>query len=192
MSAGEQLDRARDSEVPANLMSILRRRWMVMAGIVLAALAVGVIHQRKAAKSYASTASVAFQSGTPSDSALQIQTGGSEPQREANTEVLLAHSRAVAEGVRSQLHSTASPSELLDEVEVEAAANADVLNIIATTGDPQSSARLANAFAEQYIAFRVKSQLSGIELAQTRLQQQIASLPVGSPRRRRSKNTSRN
>ncbi len=183
MSAGEQFERARDSEVQANLMNILRRRWMVMVAVVVACVAVGVVHQRKAPKTYASTASVAFQSGTPADAALQIQTGGSEPQREANTEVLLAHSRAVAEAVRNQLHLSADATELLDEVEVEAAANADVLNITATTGDPQYSARLANAVAGQYIAFRVKSQLSGIELAQTRLQQQIASLPAGSPQK---------
>jgi capsular exopolysaccharide synthesis family protein len=180
MSTGLQFERARDSEVPANLLSILRRRWLVMGAIVLACVAVGVVHQRKAAKSYSSTASVAFQSGTPSDSALQISTGGSEPQREANTEVLLAHSTAVAEGVREELHLSASPSELLGEVEVEAAPNANVLNLIATTGSPEFSTRLANAFAAQYIAFRVKSQLSGIETAQTRLGQQIASLPAGS------------
>jgi polysaccharide biosynthesis transport protein len=182
MSAGDapQLARARDSEVPANLLSILRRRWLVMAAVVLAVVVVGVVHQRKAAKTYASTASVTFQSGTPSDAALQIATGGGEPQREANTEVLLAHSRAVAEGVRNELHLSTDAGSLLGELEVEAAANANVLNLIATTANPEFSARLANAFAEQYIAFRVKSQLSGIEIAQTRLQQQIASLPAGS------------
>ena len=161
MSAVQQLERARDSETPANLINILRRRWMVAVAVVVAVLAVAIVHQRKSGKTYAATASVAFQAGTPSDAALQISTGGGEPQREANTEVLLAHSRAVAEGVRAQLHLTGTASELLDEVEVEAAANANVLNIDATTRDPQFSTRLANAFAQQYIAFRVRSQLSG-------------------------------
>jgi len=181
MSSGEQFERVRDSEVPANLLSILRRRWLVMGAVVLACVAVGVVRQHKAAKTYASTASVAFQSGTPSQAALQVSSGSTEPQREANTEVLLAHSRAVAEGVRTELHLTSDPSSLLGEVEVEAAPNANVLNLIATTSSPTFSARLANAFAVQYIAFRVKSQLSGIETAQTRLQQQIASLPANSP-----------
>jgi capsular exopolysaccharide synthesis family protein len=183
MSAVQQLERAREGETPANLINILRRRWAVALAVVVACLAVAIVHQRKAAKTYAGTASVAFQSGTLSDAALQVTTGGGEPQREANTEVLLAHSRAVAEAVRAQLHLPESASELLEEVEVEAAPNANVLNIVATTRDSQFSARLANAFAQQYIAFRAKSQLSGIETAQARLQQQIGALPAGSSER---------
>jgi capsular exopolysaccharide synthesis family protein len=185
MSVAPPFERARDSEAPANLLNILRRRWTVVVAVVIACVAVAVVHQRKAAKTYEATSSVAFQSGTLSDAALQVSTGGGEPQREANTEVLLAHSRAVAEGVRNQLHlgASASADDLLGEVEVEAAANANVLNLIATTPSPQYSARLANAFAQQYIAFKAKSQLSGIEIAQTRLQQQIAALPSGSTER---------
>lgn len=185
MSSPQPFERGRDSDAPTNLLNVLRRRWMVIAAVVIACVAVALVHQRKAAKSYVASSSVAFQTSTLSDAALQVSTGGGEPQREANTEVLLAHSRAVAEGVRNQLHlgAGATASDLLDEVEVEAAANANVLNILATTPNPQYSARLANAFAQQYIAFRAKSQLSGIEIAQTRLQQQIAALPAGSTER---------
>ncbi|HEY0516477.1 MAG TPA: hypothetical protein VGD00_05110, partial [Solirubrobacteraceae bacterium] len=183
MSAVQPLERARESETPANLLNVLRRRWPVVLAVVVAVLAVALVHKGKSPKSYASTASVAFQSGTLSDAALQVTTGSSEPQREANTEVLLAHSRAVAEGVRSQLHLKESGSELLGEVEVEAAPNANVLNIEAVTHDPSYSARLANAFADQYIAFRTQSQLSGIEAAQSRLQQQLSRLPATSPER---------
>ena len=71
MSAGEQAYRARDSEVPANLRGILQRRWMVMAGIVLAALFVWVCHPRKAADSYAAPRSVPAQRRTPPRRAQQ-------------------------------------------------------------------------------------------------------------------------
>ena len=89
----------------------------------------------------------------------------------------------MAEGVRKQLHVSASAKELLELVKVEAAANADVLNIVATTGDPHYSARLANAFATQYIAFKAAAQVASIEEAQHQLQQQIAGLPAGSAAR---------
>ena len=53
-------------------------------------------HERKA-KSYSATAEVAFQSGTLSEAGLQVTpSGSSEPQREVNTEVLIAHSTEVA------------------------------------------------------------------------------------------------
>jgi capsular exopolysaccharide synthesis family protein len=184
MSTSGRLDRARESEGLAGALATLRRRWLIVFGVVLVSVAaLGISHARKA-KSYSATASVAFQSGTLSDSALQVSPASSgEPQREADTEVLIAHSPEVAQGVLRQLHLQGEANELLSEVKVEAAANADVLNIIATTGDPQSSARLANTFAEQYIAFRSQSQLAGIETAQRKLQEQIAALPASSPER---------
>jgi succinoglycan biosynthesis transport protein ExoP len=180
-SASEQ---TRERDGLPNALAVLGRRWPIVVGVVLACLLVAVVHQKKTAKSYAATASVAFQSGTLSDAALQVApSGSSEPQREANTEVLVAHSPEVAEGVRAQLRLRTDVNKLLEEVQVEAAPNADVLNVVASTGDPRESARLANAFAEQYIAFRAKSQLAGIGVAQSRLQQQIVALPAGSPER---------
>jgi capsular exopolysaccharide synthesis family protein len=184
MSARERFERAREGEGLATALAALRRRWLTVAGAVLAAVLVAAISHAHKSKSYAATASVAFQSGTLSDSALQVSpTGSGEPQREADTEVLIAHSPEVARGVLRELHLEGEPSELLDEVKVEAAPNADVLNIVATTGDPQVAARLANAFAIQYIEFRTRSQLSGIEAAQHTLQQEIAALPPTAPER---------
>lgn len=155
-----------------------------MVGIVAACVLVAVVHSARSTKVYKATSSVAFQSGTLSAAALQISQGSSsEPQREANTEVLIAHSSEVAQGVREQLHLRFSASELLDQAQAEVAPTANVLNITASSGDPHYSARLANAFAEQYIAFRTKSELAGISVAQTKLQQQIEALPVGSAER---------
>lgn len=181
MSAFERVAE-RDTLVKA--LGMLRSRWLIVLSVALATVAVAVAHYERAAKSYVATASVAFQSGTLSDSALQVSSGGSsEPQREADTEVLIAHSAEVAEGVRRQLSTQDSVSTLLDQVKVEAAPNANILEISASTGDPRYSARLANLFAAQYIAFRASSELAGIESAQNKLEQQIAGLPAGSTER---------
>ena len=184
MSVPEQYDAMRESDSLSSATVVLRRRWPLIVGIVLACLLVSVVRHERSSKSYAATASVTFQSATLPDAALQVSpSGSSEPQRAADTEVYIAHSSQVAEGVRKQLHVSASAKELLELVKVEAAANADVLNIIATTGDPHYSARLANAFAAQYIAFKAAAQVASIEEAQHQLQQQIASLPAGSAAR---------
>lgn len=162
----------------------LRRRWLLAFVVIFACVAVAVLHSERSAKVYKATASVSFQSNSPSDAALQISTGSSnEPQREANTEVLIAHSPEVARKVAKQLHLSVSASQLLGEAAAEVAPTADVLNIVASTGEPAYSARLANSFAEQYIAFRAQSQLNGISTAQSNLQKQIAALPVGSAER---------
>ena len=184
MSATDRFGRARDSDGLAKSLTMLRNRWLIIVGVVLACVLISIIHHERGAKSYSATANVAFQSGTLAGEALQISPNGTaEPQREADTEVLIAHSPEVAQGVRKELHTTVPASELLNEVKVEAAPNADVLNVVATTGNGSYSARLANAFAEQYIAFRTRSELAGLETAQEKLNQQIAALPAGSAER---------
>ncbi len=165
-------------------LRILRRRWQLVVGVVVASVLVGVVTHETASKSYAATANVTFQEGTLSESVLQIgSTGSAEPQRQAATEALIAHSSEVAHNVATELHVSSSPSELLDLVKVEVAPNADVLNITATTASPQYSAKVANAFAKQYIAFKTASQLAGVENAQNALRSQIAALPADSPER---------
>jgi polysaccharide biosynthesis transport protein len=165
-------------------LEILRRHWRLIVAVVVASIVVfAALHERQA-KSYAATASVTFQSDTLLDSALNISTiTSSEPQREADTEVLIAHSAGVAEAVRRQLKLADTTAELLGEVKVEAAPTADVLNIIATTHDPMASATLANAFANQYIAFRANSQLAGISGDEGKIREQIAALPAKSAER---------
>jgi tyrosine-protein kinase len=185
MSAVERIERVRESDGLTHTLSILRSRWPLVVGIVVASLLVAIVHHARAAKSYAATSSVAFQSATLPDAALQVSpVSSSDPQRAADTEVLIAHSQQVAEGVRKQLHTREGARELLKAVSVEAAPNAEVLNIVATTGDPRYSAKLANSFANQYIAFKISTQVQGIEAAEGRLKQQIAGLPVGSSARK--------
>jgi polysaccharide biosynthesis transport protein len=184
MSVPVGYERARESENLANVFGMLRRRWLIIVSVVLACVVVGVLRHETTPKSYTATASVAFQTGTLSEAALQVSTsGGAEPQREAGTETLIAHSSEVAQGVRKQLHISATPTELLSEVKVEAAANANVLNIIASTKSAQYSAQLANAFAEQYKAFKTKSQLAGLSAAEEELKHQLVVLPEGSAER---------
>jgi polysaccharide biosynthesis transport protein len=162
-------------------LEILRRRWPVALAIVAVCTFVSAIQQKRSTPSYKATASVAFQSSTFSEQALGVASSGSgEPQRDADTQVTIAHSPEVAQSVRTALDSQQSPEELLGQVDVEAAANADVLDITASTGNPETSAKLANAFANQYIAFRANSQLTSIDAAKTQLQQQLASAPAGS------------
>lgn len=174
----------RERESLTSALAVLRRRWLLVVGIVLASVLVLVASHERQAKTYAATASVAFHNGTLSGAALQVTPeSGSEPQREANTEVLVAHSPEVARAAAAQLHLHTSAGELLEEVQVEAAPNANVLDVIATTSDPGRSASLANAFAEQYIAFKSQSQLAEIDAAQSKLQAQISALAKGSAER---------
>jgi succinoglycan biosynthesis transport protein ExoP len=180
----EALTAQQERDSLASGLRVLRRRWLIVVGVVLACLGVAIANHERGVKSYSATASVAFKGETLSDAALQVTpTGSGEPQRDAATEVLIAHSPEVAEAVRKQLHLNAGAGELLDEVTVEAAPNADVLELDATTHDPHYSAQLADAFAEQYIDFKAKAELANIATAESQLQAQISALPAGSAQR---------
>jgi capsular exopolysaccharide synthesis family protein len=183
VSAAERLEPAREGGGLLPALRVLRNRWTIVVGVLVVCVAIAAVRHERAAKSYVATANVVFQAGTLSESALQVTPGTTEPLREADTEVLVAHSLEVAQAVRRQLRTSASAGELLEQVKVEAEPNANVLNIIASTDSPQISAQLANAFAQQYIAFRAKSELAGIETVEARLQQELGELPAGSVER---------
>lgn len=184
MSVYDGFEQVRDSDGLRSMLGAMRRRWPIVLAVIVASTVVAVVLHARGTRSYSTTASVAFQAGTLSDSALQISpVGTGEPQREANTEVLIAHSPEVAEAVRRQLGVATTSKDLLKEVKVEVAPSADVLEIVASASDPAMAARLANAFAEQYLAFRAKSELEGIDKAQSKLQEQLEALPAGSTER---------
>ncbi len=162
-------------------LEVLRRRWPLALGIVIVCTVISAVQQKRATPVYKATASVALQHSTILEKVVgQINSGSGEPQRDIDTEVTIAHSPEVAQGVRTQLGNVLGTDELLAIVTVEAAPNADVLNITAATHDPRSAARIANAFANQYITFRANQQLTSIDAVKTQLQQQLNAAPAGS------------
>jgi polysaccharide biosynthesis transport protein len=178
--AGDLTGPPAERETLSALLDVLRRRWLLVLGVVLACVVAAVARYETSTRSYDATASVAFGNATLTESALQVTRGSGDPERDAATNVLIASSRDVAQGVRRQLRSPAAPETLLSAVNVEAAPNANVINITASTDNRVFSARLANAFADQYLATQTQSQLSAIDAAQRDLQSQIAALPPGS------------
>jgi polysaccharide biosynthesis transport protein len=181
MRPDNRFDPPGESNSISSALEVLRRRWPVALGIVIICTAISAIQQKRASQTYKATASVAFQNATIPESIVGAGgSGGGEPQRIIDTQVTIAQSPEVAQGVRAQLGNALSVSELLGIISVEAAPNAEILNITASTGDPRNAARIANAFANQYITFRANSQLTAINAAKTRLQQQLNAAPAGS------------
>lgn len=186
MSAAPDLrfepERERDSVGYA--LGVLRRRWLVVAAAVVACVIAGlVITGVDSTKRYESSARVLFGTSALSDAALQVDRFSDDPEREAATNVLLAGSEAVAAEVRRRLGLSTSSTDLLDKIEVEAEQNANVLQITATDENPREAARLANAFASEFVAFRARGDRASIDAAERDLQEQLADLPLDAPER---------
>lgn len=107
-------------------------------------------------------------------------SGSEDPARLAATNLLLVTSTAVANNVQSALGTKESGSDLLNQISASANPDADIITIQATDPSPERAARLANAFADQFVAFeRAQSQQQAAAGAE-RLRSEIAALPPGS------------
>lgn len=174
---------SRERDSLSHFFGVVRRRWFILVAFVVACMVAAGAREATSTEEYRATASVAFGDASLSDAALQVERGGGDPERDAGTKVLIARSREVANAVRRELHLDTPAADLQRAVTVEAAPNANVLEITATSDDPNAAALLANAFADQYIALEAQKEVRSIEAAERDLQQQIAQLPEGSPAR---------
>jgi len=173
----------RERESLSHALDVIRRRWVIVAAAVLACVAAALIQHATSDDVYEASARVVFGSPTLSDAALQVDRSAADPEREAATNVLIAESEEVASAVRAQLGVPTPASELLDAISVEAEENADVLLITASSGSPSTAARLANAFADQYIAFKASNDVQDIKTAEDDLRRQLRALPRRAPER---------
>lgn len=173
----------RDADTLAHALGVLRRRWPLLLIAVVVCAGVAIANHLASTPAYQATASVAFGNASLPSVVLEVDTSSGNPEREAATNVLIARSLEVAEGVRRQLRTSVSAPDLLDAVDVEAAPNANVLQITANSTDRETSARVANAFADQYIAFQTATQLAAVDNAEEALEAQLEALPAGSPER---------
>jgi succinoglycan biosynthesis transport protein ExoP len=159
-------------------MRVVRERWwlIVLGGAV--GLAIAVIYVATTSKSYSATAKVLLQPSSAISSA--IVPGGStseDPTRIAATGLLLITSGNVGDAARKALGTRLSTSDLLSKVSASVEPNSDLYDITASDGDPARAARIANAFAEQFVAFRTRLAQQSALAAEQDLQQRIAALP---------------
>jgi succinoglycan biosynthesis transport protein ExoP len=181
MRSDTRFDPPAESNSITTALEVLRRRWPIALAIVVVCTVISAVQEKRATPSYDATASVVLQHSPGLEKVFgSLSSGSGEPQRDINTEVTIAHSPEVAQAVRTQLGNQLSVEELLSIVSVEAAPNAEVLDITASTSDPRESARIANAFANQYITFRANTQLNAINAVKAQLQQQLSSATSGS------------
>lgn len=111
------------------------------------------------------------------------------------TEAQLVRSNAVAERVLSELDLDLTPAELLRGLDVSVPANSQIIELTYVSTDSEASARdRAQAFADQFLAFRqaraetlVDSQIAKLDeqikearAQQTRLSRELNALPEGS------------
>lgn len=158
---------------------VLRERWWLILAAGVVGLAIGIAIAVTTSKSYTATAKLLVQPESQVGNAiLQSQGSTEDPTRIAATDLLLMTSSAVAEGARKRLGFTTPASELAGQVTASEEPNSDLYDITATSSDPARAAKIANAFAEEFVTFSQQTSTAGAIAAQKALQARLAALPA--------------
>lgn len=166
--------REHEGETVREAILLLRRRWRLVAGILIACVAISVLLSASREKVYASSAQVLFGQAELSDATFGVNRGSTQPERDAATQLLVATSAEVERRARRTL-GTAAPAALGSHIIVQAADNANILTFEGRAAVPRQAADIANAYAQGYLAFITRSQTQELDDQLATLRKQLTT-----------------
>ncbi len=159
---------------PFELLKVVWRRKAIVLLVVVLTTLVAVALALRQEKQYSASASLLFRNPGFA-SALggsDVFANGADPERDAQTNIDVVSSRAVATVVRRDLRTGESPESLLASIAVTPSSDSDVATVTATRSSPKEAATVANAFADSYIAYRRATDRATVDQARASLRQQ--------------------
>lgn len=138
---------------------VVRDRWWVVALVTVACFVGALAVSLSSPEEYTATAKLLFR-----DTGFSSVLGGSnvftqqsvDPSRTGETNVLLTTSTDVAQAVKASLKLPMSVDDLERNVKASAENNADLVDLTFTDSDPARAARVATAFAREYVSLRTQ------------------------------------
>jgi capsular exopolysaccharide synthesis family protein len=166
------------SEQLARLLKVLRRRWPVLVAVPALAGVVSLIIGLSEQKKYDATAKLVVNPTNQVTALLNPGAAGqsADPERDLNTEVSLITTVPLAEAVRHQLKLTEPRDQLLAQVTTSIEGTTNIVDITVRDPSPARGARIANAFATQYVAARDRQARSAFDQAAGQARAQLGSL----------------
>jgi Mrp family chromosome partitioning ATPase/capsular polysaccharide biosynthesis protein len=150
----------------------VRERWWLILGIVVAITAAVCVYAGHRTRSYTAATKVFI--GQNTASAASVAQLGSQLGIEDQTQLLTTNE--VAAVVARKLGYTGSAAALAGSVSAAPETNSNFVDISATEGTSVFAARVANAFAQEFIARNSTSQISANDAQIAGLHKQIKSL----------------
>lgn len=131
-------------------VAVLRRRWRIIALTLLLGVGLGLAFALSQPSLYRAEAQLLLDPGTTTTTASGLVMSPEEVATQSD----VVTSIEVAERVTERLGLDEQPSEVVEGVSVEVVDNKRVLSVAVLESTPQVAADVANAFAEEYIAYR--------------------------------------
>ncbi len=166
-----------DTSALADVLSLFRRRIVIVLVCALAVPASALIFSLHEEKEYTAKASLLFRDPEFdqklfSSSFLQQSR---DPDREAATNVRLASLDLVSR--RTQRLLPKVDGRIDDKVTVSAEGQSDLVSVAATDNNPKTAAVIANTFARQFIVYRRAADRAKTKEAQQLVRDQLAQIP---------------
>jgi len=144
-------------------LSLLRRRWLLLLGCLLAGGTVGLALQRVTPPSYTATTQVLVTPVGTAEQGNQV-TNRQRESLNLDTEAQIARSTVVAaEAARTAGLATATD---LEPAEVSVPPNSAVLQIAVTAADPADAAIRSHAYAQAYLDNRAAAAQASLDAQQ--------------------------
>jgi succinoglycan biosynthesis transport protein ExoP len=160
------------------LQTLRERWWMVLVAMIVGG-GISFAVAATSPKQYEASSSILVrQSNLQTLIDPNAAQNAEDPARLAATNLLLVSSTAVGQLVKTALNTTESVGDLTGQISASLNPDADIITITATDSDPQRAARLANAFALQFVAFERGQAQNQAAAGAARLRSEIASLPA--------------
>src|SRR4051812_15016536 len=180
-------------EEKSDLLQVVRRHWLiVVAAVVLAAAAAYGVSPLQSTK-YSASPSLVFGSEGPADSLLRRSSPSSQDtaQRRAATIVQRGGGHDVAARAAKTLNR--STDSVAGAIHVENKGVSNIVQVTATAGSARGAAKLANTYANSYVALRGQSDAKQAKQARAAIERQLQTLtpaqrngPEGRQLRRRA------
>jgi capsular polysaccharide biosynthesis protein len=175
--------------IARRLVAAMRRRWLPAAVCLLVVPAITFAWASRQPDTYEATASLLFRA--PEGQTASLRTTFFEDaldrNRRAATNLELVSLENVAARAARTLGGEATANTVMDDLKVSGEPQSDLISVSGRAESPRQAARIANAVAGAYIAFRRDADRARIREAQDLLRQRIASLSpaeLASPRGR--------
>ncbi len=152
---------------------VRRRKLLILQAIIVVGVA-AYAYSSTREEQYTATASILFRSAT--DSVLGTTGTYVDPSREAATNEELLSLGVVADRTADALGGNVSAATVAEAVDVSSTPESDIMQVSATTTDPDLSARIANQYVNSFIAFRRQSAVDRLERATALAKEALSQL----------------
>ena len=164
---------------PLRLLRVVwERKWIVLACLVVS-LVVAAISVSTAQKKYESTAELLLRDPGFARTLFgsNLFESGANPERDTSTTLEVIQSAQVTQRVVDSLENEVTGTEAVTSIEVTAGDNSNIVRITANTPDPKLSARLANAYAREFVAYSQERDRAKVRDAKALVQRTLDAAP---------------